>query len=649
MKNTFVFLFFSFIGLSGFSQGKKTPRDSTKKDSTVHYQHVQDTIARDSTDLYQKIKKESDKSKFTKKLADLIFKDTDTSSHDNKYSEEQDFAEFEDKIIREIRVETKKPFGYSLTDTTKTPHSWVQKTGNAVHAKTKHSAIKKFLLFKEGNVLDTFEVQETARLLREQRYIRRVRIVPKAVDNASDSLDLEVQILDSWSLLPKGRISGSSFKVGLQERNFIGWGHQVDMNYSRRYSNGNNGFESIYTIPNINNSFIDFTGQYAVDLDRFYDKFLSINREFYSPLTRWAGGAFLQERFLKRPMPDKDQEFKEQSIKFIYQNYWGGYAIHLFDKDDSERTKNLNLSLRTMLLNYKENPSEEYDSDRYFSNERFFLGSIGFTDRRFVTDRYIFKDGETEDIPVGSVYSVTSGVQRKHDASRFYLGLRTTYGDYFDWGFLSGHFEMGSFFNRGHSEQTTFSFKGNYFSRLMDIGGNWKMRQFIKPQLVIGINRKNAVGDRLGLNDRSYYNGVNSYEYLDYLNKSRYIEYKNGSIRGFDSSASGTRKYVLDVQSQFYSPWNVVGFRLNPFLDVSLGLLTGSEKSYYSNKLYSSFTLGFIIRNDYFVFDSFQVSMSFYPSMPGEDGSNFRTNSFKNEDYGFQDFTFDEPRPVIYE
>lgn len=645
LKNIIIVLLVLGFGAKCFGQDKKVVRDST-----IQYNTVKDSIAQDSLNMYKNIKNYSQRSKVTKILHKWIFRRKKHKSHNKKPQDLPDYGPYAGKIVRNIIIESKDPFGHSVIDSTTKPRNWLERAGNTIHVKSKRMAIQKFLLFKKNQQLDTLLIQETARLLRNQNYIREVRIVPRSTEHSTDSIDLVVKVLDSWSLLPKVSLSSSHSRFGLQERNFIGMGHRVNLKYSKRFSDGNTGFESVYKIPNIKNSFVDFTGKYSRDFDHFYDKFLSVQREFYSPLTRWAGGAFVQERYLERPFPKDSLAFTDQDFKYLYQDYWGGRAFTLFEGNSKEeRTTNLILSLRTFFLNYKESPSIEYDSINYFSNERFYLARIGVASRQYVRDHYIFRDGETEDVPVGTVYSITSGVQRKNHQNRLYLGFRVAYGNYYNWGFLSGDFEMGSFFKGPHTEQTTISFQANYFSPLLPLGGGWKMRQFVKPQLVIGLNRLNSVADRLGLNENPYFKGVNSSEYVNYGNKHKYINYRNGSIRGFGSPANGTRKYVLDLQTQFYSPWKLLGFRLNPFLHVSLDMLADSGNSYGSNKMYSSFGLGLIIRNDYLVLDSFQLSLAYFPSMPGEGSSIIKTNSFKNDDFGFQDFRVGEPHPVIYE
>ncbi len=636
MKKFIVFLLVICFCRKSFGQEDKKESDSTKQDSIG---------------FYEKIENYSQKRKLTKVLHQWIFrgKKPKKNKHE-KAAPSPDYTPYSGKVIRNIIIRTKDPFGYAINDTTEKPDKWLEKTGNHIHIKSKDMAIRKYLLIEKGQTLDTLLIEETARLLRKQDYIRRVGVFPKPIGPNSDSLDIFVEVLDSWSLIPKGSFSDSRTKLGLRERNFFGTGHRLNLRYAKRYQDGNTGYEMIYTVPNIQNSFINATGKYAYDLDSYYDHFFAINREFYSPLARWAGGAFVQKRFLNRPFPNGSAEFIEQDFKFLYHDYWAAYAFKVFEgKSKEERSTNLIVGLRSYFLNYEESPASIYDEINYFSDERFYLASLGLASRQFAKDRFIFRDGETEDVPIGSLYSFTTGVQRKNQNNRLYMGVRASYGNYFDWGFLSGNIELGSFFEATQPEQTALSFKANYFSNLLTLGRGWKMRQFVKPQIVLGFNRLNSVGDRLGLNENAYFSGVNSYEYVDYYNKHKYVDYRNGNINGFRSEATGTKKYVVDFQTQFYSPWNFLGFRFNPFVHASFGVLTGGDHSYASNKLYSSYGAGFIIRNDYLVFDSFQLSFSFYPSMPGQGRNIFSVNNFRSEDFGFQGFKFDEPRPVIYE
>jgi hypothetical protein len=55
-----------------------------------------------------------------------------------------------------------------------------------------------------------------------------------------------------------------------------------------------------------------------------------------------------------------------------------------------------------------------------------------------------------------------------------------------------------------------------------------------------------------------------------------------------------------------------------------------------------------LINNDYLVFKSFQISFSFYPTIPDLGNNVFKTNTFETTDFGFQDFGLGKPRSVIF-
>lgn len=649
MRRKLVFLLFLGISISAFGQRKGIVQDSVKRDSTIHYNEERDSLKKDSVSI-KEVEEYSKKSKFTERLFELIFKD-DSDKDSEKKREPNHTVGFEphsDKIIREIIIESNDPFGYSVHDPEKEAHNWAQKWGNALHVRTKNMAVRKFFLFKKGEQLDTILLNETARLLREQSYVRDVLILPRAIEGENDSIDVEVRLLDSWSLIPRVEFGGSKSKFGVLERNFIGLGHRAKFRFGKRFSDGNSAVDAAYTIPNISNSFVDVMLNYQADYDHLYDRYFTIDRHFYSPLTRWAGGIFVQERSLDRPLAAPNIDFEDVRMKIRYQNVWGGYAFRLKGSLAEDWSTNLVFGIRGMLLNYRETPDEVFDPTDYFSDERFLLANVGLVSREFVRDRYIFRDGEIEDVPVGTIYAVTTGIQRKNQTNRLYTGVRAAYGNYYRWGMLSGNLEAGTFFGSGF-EESVISLKLNYFSRLWDIGKNWKLRQFVKPQIVMGFNRQDTYLDRLGLNEEPFFRGVHNYEYNDYGRRRRYIDYSNGNISGFESLATGTRKFVIDLQTQAYSPWSILGFRLNPVFSGSLAYLSGKNQTYGGNRFYTSIGLGLIIRNDYLVFDSFQLSFTYYPSMPGEGSHVFRGNGFRTEDFGFQNFRFGEPRPAIYE
>ena len=124
----------------------------------------------------------------------------------------------------------------------------------------------------------------------------------------------------------------------------------------------------------------------------------------------------------------------------------------------------------------------------------------------------------------------------------------------------------------------------------------------------------------------------------------------NYGLDGFNSPAlSGTNRLLFTLQTQSYSPWNIFGFRLGPYLTYSLGMLSDESTGFKKSKVYSQIGLGVLIKNENLVFNTFQISISFYPLIPGTGQNVFKMNSFKTTDFGFRDFEIEKPAGMIYQ
>lgn len=529
----------------------------------------------------------------------------------------------EGKIIRNIIITTLDPFGYSDSDIDKIPKNWSERTGNRAHLKSKKIAIRNLLLFSKNKRYSLLEIKESERILRAQNFINRVTITEKLAAPKSDSVDVFVRVLDSWSSIPKFNISNSKTGLGLKERNFFGLGHQLDYYYSNRKSDGKEANNISYLIPNIKNSFIRTEVKYNVDFDRYYSKGITIERPFYSPLSKWAAGIALNQNYLKDSIQDVEENYISQNFKYNNHIFWAGRAFRIIKADTiTERTTNLIIAACFSNLNYLIEPSETLDPTDFYDSEKLLLTGIGINTRQFIEDRYIFKNGQTEDVPVGRIYGITGGYRYKNSKWSPYLGAQISFGNYHSWGFLSTNFEVGSFFKQAKKEQSAISFQANYFTNIIEIG-NWKFRQFIKPQIIIGINREKSLGDLLTINE-------------------------NNGIQGFNSPVYGTQKLIFTLQTQSYSPKSIWGFRFNPYFNYSIAVLGNKNNPIHTNKTYSKIGIGAIINNDYLVFSAFQLSIAYYPNIPFQGDNIFKTNAFETTDFGFQNFELAKPKTISF-
>jgi len=149
--------------------------------------------------------------------------------------------------------------------------------------------------------------------------------------------------------------------------------------------------------------------------------------------------------------------------------------------------------------------------------------------------------------------------------------------------------------------------------------GHWYLRQFVKTNMTVGINRKEIIKDRL---DLSGYDG----------------------IYGFDTQRiRGTRKFVFNFQTQSYVPFSWLGFRMSPFIAFDVGFIGEEPDPFFKNDSYTRVGFGFLISNDYFVFENIKISFSFFPNIPGEGQNIMRLNGNYDNLFRLDEYDYREP------
>jgi len=588
----------------------------------------QTTVKSDTTHLYKDIETYSKRNKFNTFMYRLIFKPIAIISKKGAKKKvykkliQKPYSTFQGKIIRNINIVTLDPFGNSVTDTTRLTQNFLTHTGNSLHIKTQVIAIRNLLLIRKNEPFNSFFVRESERLIRTQKFVHDVSFFVVSSGAKSDSVDIFIRELDIWSINPKIEISTSLIKIDITDKNFLGLGHEFQSVLSRNISTGISAFRTNYFIPNILTTYINSNLHYEVDGYGNIKRSLALDRPFYSPYAKWAGGISISTQVKRDSLVGLTPVYVPLNLKFKTQDFWGAKAITIFKGDtEDELATNLIFSARFLRIRYLEKPTDINDPLHIYSNENFYLAGIGISTRKYVQDKYIFKFGTTEDVPVGKVLEITGGYQLRDNAWRPYLGMRLSFGNYNEWGYLSTNIEYGTFFRASHSEQGVVTLGINYFTGLFEIG-KWKFRQFIKPQVTIGLNRFSY--DTLTLNDGRGINGFNS------------------------TGLSGTNRLLFMLQTQSYAPWNFIGFNFGPFLVCSFGMLGDAISGFKNRKLYSQIGFGILIKNENLVFNTFQISISFYPLIPGKGSDIFKINSFSTTDFGFRDFETGKPDIVMY-
>jgi len=525
------------------------------------------------------------------------------------------------KFIRNINIEVLDVFGGSVDHPKDSVRSWLEETGNSVHLNTREWIIKDMLIFTEGDKLIPFDVKESERIIRLSPYVYDVRIIPQKIKNNADSVDVMVYVQDKWTINGSASFQPSQKdgSVSFSDLNFLGLGNEFQGGLAADH-NLPHGWDwnASYSINNIERTFLSSTVNYASD--QIHEQYgVSIGRDFFSPIIDWAGG--IAQNWVNTRYPEylNSLGFME-TVRYNQQDYWLGYAFDFRKVDTTKENQNkFNIAGRITRTVYSQKPI--LDSVDLFQNSTFFLGRIGFANRRYYEDHYVFGLGVTEDIPLVQMIALLFGFDEGSNSSRPYYGIQTGYSLHDDsLGYLYGGFQFGAFQSQGKWLNRSVLLDILYFSNL-NAAGNWKWR---------------------------YYIGSNYSYSFDPLSPQDILNINNGSgLRGFsDNYLKGTKKQLLNYEGDFFSPLKLIGFKLAIILFADFGMISSNDRSIFTSKVFQGYGVGFRIQNEHLIFPSFQFMFGFYPNIYQADGVHYALFHESATYYQFNKFQFSSPTIV---
>ena len=142
----------------------------------------------------------------------------------------------------------------------------------------------------------------------------------------NDSVDIFIREMDKWSIIPVGSVSGSGSNIGITDKNFLGTGHEFQTYFRRNNFNGINYFGTNYSIPNIRNTYIRADLHYEIDGNQYFNRYISVERPFFSPVAKWAAGISVATRFKKDSLEYSDTAYIPLNLKFNTRDIWVGKA-----------------------------------------------------------------------------------------------------------------------------------------------------------------------------------------------------------------------------------------------------------------------------------------------------------------------------------
>ena len=163
------------------------------------------------------------------------------------------------------------------------------RVANSLHITTRTETIRQQLLFHGGEPFNRRVLEESARLLRDQRYLNEASVTPVRYNEDDNSVDVMVRVHDVWTLSPGisfGRKGGeNSTKMKFEDHNFLGLGKQISL--ARSGDVDRTSWRLSYLDPNLFGSWWALSSAYSSMSDGT-EQALALTRPFYSLDTRWS-------------------------------------------------------------------------------------------------------------------------------------------------------------------------------------------------------------------------------------------------------------------------------------------------------------------------------------------------------------------------
>jgi hypothetical protein len=195
---------------------------------------------------------------------------------------------------------------------------WLYRMANALHIRTRPQVIQSQLLFEEGDIYAERTIEESERMLRNNRYIGEANI--EAVNYEDGVVDLNVKTTDVWSLnadVSFGRQGGeNSGGIGIEEYNLFGTGTYVAAKYK---SNVDRDYKILdFAKQQLFGSRYDIAAGYSSNSDGF-ERRLNLGKPFYSLDSRSSLGTSL----LAGVQTDTLYDLGEKAAQYVHDhNYY---------------------------------------------------------------------------------------------------------------------------------------------------------------------------------------------------------------------------------------------------------------------------------------------------------------------------------------
>ena len=352
-------------------------------------------------------------------------------------------------IIGTIEVNTGDIFELSNPKESRKIHQ----VANKLHVKTKPRVIRRQLLFKQGDTFKQRVLEESARLIRANRFIKDVEITPFEV--CRNSVNIKVKTNDRWTLAPGLSFgqSGGKNKSGIefQENNLFGLGKSLSINYK-------NNIERHETV-------LSYSDEQLLG---------SRLHLFAAGISNSDGNGYQLDLSLPYYSLDNKRTWGTKNASIQQENsiYSNGDVIDKVTVDDklhsifrgwSKGLKNGSVRRLKVGWNYSET---QYGQQKPITQSYPWF-EYEYIKEQFTTRTNFKSMGEVEDIPLGLQYSFEVGLLNTEFGSsenHIKLASRVSKGYEFknSLGFIQS--DITSYFGEGRLQGDTLNLKGELFT-----------------------------------------------------------------------------------------------------------------------------------------------------------------------------------------
>ncbi|HEY5641359.1 MAG TPA: hypothetical protein VIS31_00660 [Woeseiaceae bacterium] len=204
------------------------------------------------------------------------------------------------------------------------------RAANRLHVITRDSTVRKQLLFGPGEPFSRQRIEETERILRQNKYLYDAEIEPLSYENGV--VDLLVRTRDIWSISPELSLSRSGgenrTRIGVEEANLLGRGQNL------RYVHDNDVDRTEDTFAffdrHLGRSWVSLQLLQSNNSDG-HEQRIRIERPFYALDTRWSTGVSGLDRDSRETIYALGEESAEYREQAHYLAGWYGWSRGLRD------------------------------------------------------------------------------------------------------------------------------------------------------------------------------------------------------------------------------------------------------------------------------------------------------------------------------